>query len=139
MQNYLLLIAVATIILSLIFALAMSKIQSRKNNQAFWNSTSKRLLANIMVPLITGGIFILIIFFLGYSGLVIPLMLLVYGNSLLNASKYTVPQIRNLAFIEMGLGIMAVIWIADALWFWAIGFGLVHIIYGIFMHFKFEK
>jgi len=137
--DYLILIAITTILLSLISAVVMSRLQAKRKGQVFWNHTSRRLLVNIMVPLVAGGIFILIIFYLGYSGLVIPLMLLIYGNALLHASKYTVPQTRNLAFVEMGLGIMAVIWVTNALWFWALGFGLVHIIYGIFMHFEFEK
>ena len=54
-----------------------------------------------------------------------------------NASKFTLHDIRSLGILEITLGLMATHFIGFGLLFWAIGFGLLHIIYGIIMHVKY--
>jgi hypothetical protein len=68
-----------------------------------------------------------------------PITLLFYGLALVNASKYTVDEIRNLGIIEIVLGLLAFWQLDFALLFWGIGFGILHIIYGIFIHTKHQN
>jgi hypothetical protein len=35
--------------------------------------------------------------------------------------------------------VTATVWIGYGLWFWAAGFGLAHILYGIYVHLKVER
>ena len=56
-----------------------------------------------------------------------------------NASKYTLNDIRYLGLTEIFLGLVALVFLEYSLLFWAIGFGLVHIIYGIVMYYKYER
>ncbi|HEX2898591.1 MAG TPA: hypothetical protein VHS96_02615, partial [Bacteroidia bacterium] len=62
-----------------------------------------------------------------------------YGMALLNASKFTLPEIRYLAITELVLGLACAVWVGHSLIFWALGFGIAHIVYGAVMYFKYER
>lgn len=128
---YLLLIAFGTLILSIGFAILFTTRKIKKQNQNVWNIQSQRLLINLSIPLITGGLLCLMLLLKGFVGFLCPLTLIFYGLSLLNGSKYTIPEIRNLGLIEIFLGLLAFQLISYALLFWALGFGVIQIIYGL--------
>lgn len=113
--------------------------KAKKSGQQFWDVTSKRLLINLLLPLTVGGIFCLILLYHGIYGLIAPSMLIFYGLALINASKYTLNDIRYLGVTEIILGLISSIFIGYGLLFWAIGFGVLHIVYGALMYFKYEK
>jgi hypothetical protein len=93
----------------------------------------------MMIPLLSGGIFCLIMVYQRSVGMVAPAMLIFYGLALVNSSKYTLEEIRFLGMLEITLGLLAAFFIGYGLLFWAIGFGVLHIIYGIIMYFKYER
>ena len=97
------------------------------------------MVASLFVPMGAGGIFCLILVYNGLLHIAIPATMLFYGLSLLNASKYTVTEIRYLALSEIALGLIATIGFKYGIVFWAIGFGVLHIIYGILLYLKYEK
>ena len=113
--------------------------KAKHTGEKLWNAAARRMVYNMAIPLITGGIFILIIFFKGLLALVAPLTLIFYGLALLNASKYTYDEVKLLGMTQIGLGLIATYFIGYGLLFWALGFGVVHIIYGIYMHLNYEK
>jgi hypothetical protein len=113
--------------------------RSRKQNASMWDSTSKRLLINLLIPLITGGLFCFSLLIHGKISMVAPATLIFYGLALINASKYTFDDIRYLGMCEIALGLIASIYVGYGLLFWAIGFGVLHIIYGISMYYKYER
>lgn len=112
--------------------------RAQQKGQKMWDATSLRLGINMFIPLAAGGLFCLALLYHGYVGLVAPSTLLFYGLALVNASKYTLNDIRNLGLCEIALGLIAMIFIGYGLEFWAIGFGLLHIVYGIMMYNKYE-
>jgi hypothetical protein len=132
------LLAMASIvlILSLLSGILLTIRKARKNKQSIWDAQSKRLVVNLLIPLVTGGILCLILLARGYIGIIAPLTLIFYGLALVNASKYTLSEIRGLGLIEICLGLIAAYFIGYGLLFWAIGFGVMHIVYGIMMHIK---
>ncbi len=131
--------AVGVLILSLISALLDSRRKARKNDKKAWNATSRRLLTSMAIPLFTGGILIALLISKGLLGLIAPLTLLFYGLALYNAGSYTIQEVRLMGFTQMTLGLLNVAFISYGLLFWAIGFGVVHIMYGIYMYFRFER
>ena len=76
---------------------------------------------------------------LGEYALVAPGCLVFYGLALVNASKYTLGEIRYLGYGQLVLGIVNLWNVSYGLWFGALGFGILHIIYGIWMWYKYEK
>lgn len=134
-------IAFSVLIIALIGGFIFTFRQSRKKNIPLWGKTAKNLLINLAIPLITGGLFILAMLFNTVStyGLVAPACLVFYGLALINASKYTYTDIRFLGICEVILGIIAVFYIGYGLYFWTVGFGILHIFYGLIMYFKYER
>lgn len=123
--------------LSTVVWLTFSKI--RKTNQKFWSAGSRRLLINLAIPLITGGILILIFSYRGVYAVVAPFCLVFYGLALVNAAKYTRQEIFYMGLVEIGLGLLSALFPGIGLIFWALGFGLVHLIYGTVMHFRYDR
>lgn len=115
--------------------------KAKKAGQKIWDKTSKRLLINMAIPLVTGGIFCLALLKHGMFGfgLLAPTTLIFYGLACVNASKYTLDDIRYLGIMEIILGLIAINYIGYGLEFWALGFGVLHIIYGVKMYFKYER
>jgi len=136
---FLLIDGLAVLILALTAGIFFTTRKARKNSLPIWDNTAKRLLVNLFIPLVAGGAFCLILFYHKIIFLIAPATLLFYGLSLLNASKYTLHDIRYLGISEIILGLLAAFFVGYGLLFWAIGFGILHIIYGGVMYFKYEK
>jgi len=132
----LLLIAGTTLILAIGSTILFTRSETKKRKQKAWDQQTKRLLTSLAIPLFTGGILCLIILSKSYLGLVLPLTLIFYGLALINASKYTLKEIRSLGIIEILIGLFAAYFVEYSLLLWALGFGVIHIIYGIVMQLK---
>ncbi len=134
-------LGLAVLVVALIGGFLFTFRQSRKKNVPFWDKTAKTLLINLAIPLIAGGFFILALLFnsLDNYGLIAPACLVFYGLALINASKYTYTDIRFLGICEVALGIIAMFNVGYGLYFWAFGFGILHIFYGLIMYFKYER
>ncbi len=124
---------------ALLFGMFFTIRKTKKQGLSVWNSTSKRLLVSMMIPLGAGGLFCMGMLWHGYFWLCFPATLVFYGVALVNASKYTVNDTYYLGIAEIILGIIALFLARWNLIFWAIGFGVLHIVYGIVMYLKYEK
>tara|TARA_B100000497_G_C7690677_1_gene419792 strand:- start:2737 stop:3354 length:618 start_codon:yes stop_codon:yes gene_type:complete len=132
----LLAIALGVILFSLITGIYFTTRKAQKINQKLWDQHTKKYLINLSIPLISGGILSLILLLEGYGGLIAPLTLIFYGLALVNGSHFTLKETRSLGIMEILLGLLATYFVGYGLIFWAIGFGLLHIIYGAFMYFN---
>ncbi len=113
--------------------------KARRSQLPIWDLASKRLAINMAIPLATGGFFVFgLIEHSGWS-YVAPSCLVFYGLALVNASKYTLTDIRYLGLLEIALGCMNMYYPHYGLRFWAAGFGVLHIVYGLIMWWKYEK
>ena len=133
------LLAITILILALGTAVFLSYKRAGKRNEKLWNPTAKQLLVNMMVPLVVGGLLILFMVLKGLIGLVAPFSLLFYGLALFNAGQYTYQEVKILGLTEIILGLIGSWFVEYGLLFWALGFGVVHIIYGIHMNYKYER
>lgn len=133
------LLALAVLLLALLTAIYVSVREARKREEKLWNATSKRLLVNMLTPLFAGGVLILILIAKGMIGFIAPFSLLFYGLALFNGGNFTYPEVRILGFIQIVLGLISSYFVEYSLIFWAIGFGVVHIIYGIYLQFQYNK
>ncbi|HEY9008486.1 hypothetical protein [Ohtaekwangia sp.] len=135
----LILIASVVLVASIATGLWLSARKAQKHGEKLWNSTSKSLVFNMAVPLVSGGIFILVILYTGHFGLAAPACLIFYGLALIQASINTVDEVRYLGFSEIILGLISASLPGYGLIFWTIGFGVLHIIYGGIMYNKYDK
>jgi len=132
-------IAAIVLVASITTGLWMSARKAKKHNVSIWNATGKRMALNLAIPLVTGGIFIIIILFNGHFGLAAPACLLFYGLALISGSANLYDEIRYLGFCEIILGLISAALQGYGLIFWALGFGVLHIVYGSIMYNKYEK
>lgn len=137
--TFLLFDALVVLILSAATGIFFAVRNAKKKGLPVWDNAAKRLLINFALPLATGGAFCAILFYHDHFALMAPATLIFYGMALLNGSKYSIDDIRYLGIIEIVIGLLAAVFIGHGLIFWALGFGLVHIIYGIRFYIKYEK
>ena len=131
-------IALAVLALAVGTGIILTTRKARKNGLKIWDKTAKLLIINLLIPLITGGLLCLIFLHHGLVGIIAPSTLIFYGLALINASKYTFTDIRYLGFAEIVLGLISAYYAGFGLYFWAVGFGILHILYGTVMYFKYE-
>jgi hypothetical protein len=96
------------------------------------------LIINLAIPLVAGGLYCLVLLNYRLIGLIAPTTLIFYGIALVGASKYTLDEIRWLGISEIILGLINCVFIGYGVTFWAIGFGVLHIIYGLMMYVRYE-
>jgi len=134
----LVILSFTVLMLALASAIFFSWRKARKQGLPLWSPASKRLLIHLFIPLIAGGFFVLIL--INHAEiLVASATLIFYGLALVNAGKFTFGEIHYLGIFEIVLGILAGIFVSHGLLFWAIGFGLLHIIYGLVMYYRYER
>ncbi|MFP9113903.1 hypothetical protein ACLI1A_08155 [Flavobacterium sp. RHBU_3] len=132
-------IMAAVLLLSVGTALIMSASKAKKQGTTLFNSTAIRLLVNFAIPLGTGGVFALLLVQSHHYGLIAPVTLIFYGLACVNASKYTLRDVRYLGITVIIIGLIATYAIGYGLEFWALGFGVCHILYGSIMYFKYDR
>jgi hypothetical protein len=132
-------IAAATFIGAFVSAFFFTWLKSKKDGTPLWGNTAKRLLINVSIPVLVGGLFLFRMLHYGTFGLVAPGCLIFYGLGLINASKYTLDEIRYLGYVQIILGIINLWFVGYGLYFWAMGFGIMHILYGVYMWMKYER
>lgn len=135
----LLVIASFVLILSIGTGILLSLKKAKESNVKIWNVTSKRLVINFMIPLAVGGYIDLYLIEKENFSLVTPLTLIFYGLACVNASKYTLGDVRYLGLTMIALGIANTFFVGYGLVFGALGFGVCHIFYGGMMWFKYDR
>ncbi len=123
---------------SVVTGIILTTRKAKKHGAKIWDATSRRLVINFLIPLIVGGLYILIILNQQKYGQTGALMLIFYGLALVNASKYSLGDIRYLGFIQLILGLTCAWFPGYGFWLWVLGFGVMHIVYGSWMHFKYD-
>jgi hypothetical protein len=131
--------AILVLVLAVGISFYFSRRKSVKKGLKMWTPVSKRLIMNFLVPLITGGLFILILYFHHNWYLIIPTMLVFYGLALVGAGKFTYSEVFYLGVLEVITGLTAAIFPAFGILFWCFGFGVLHITYGLIMYRKYEE
>jgi hypothetical protein len=131
--------AVIVLSLAIMSAVSLSLRKAKRAGKNFWTPVSKRLLINLLIPLISGGIFIIILLFQNHIQLIVPGMLIFYGLALVSAGKFTYNEIFYLGILEIITGLVSAFYPDLGLLFWIFGFGILHIIYGLVMYRKYES
>jgi hypothetical protein len=130
--------AVIVLVLSVIFGFYFSVKKAKKDGKKFFTPISKRLLINLLIPLASGGIFVIVLLLQHNTQLIIPCFLIFYGLALVNAGKFTFGEIYYLGMIEIITGLISAFVPGWGLLFFVFGFGILHIIYGLSLYRKYE-
>lgn len=132
--DVLVLIAFIVLFLSLVTGAVMAVKKDTWNDLA-----TKKLLFNLFIPLIVGGIYSITLYYQGLFGWIAPVTMIFYGLGLFSAGKFSMPEIQFLGIIFSALGLFATFLIDYGLLIWGFGFGFLHLIFGIIIYLKYEK
>lgn len=132
-------IAAGTFSAALLVAFAFTFIRSRKEGIPIWGSSARRLLLNVFIPLVPGGLLLLRLIEKGMADIIAPVSLIFYGLALINAARYTLGEIKYLGYGQLLLGMINLWFPGYGLYFWAMGFGVLHMTYGAIMWFRYER
>lgn len=132
-------IALGVLIASVLTGLILTANKAKRKGQSIWGKTSKQLLFQMTVPLAAGGLLVIILLTRHYYGITSPAMLIFYGLALIGASNFTFNDVKYLGLTEVLLGLIAACLPGYGLIFWALGFGVLHIVYGTIMYFKYDR
>ncbi|MDD2289038.1 MAG: hypothetical protein PHT64_01715 [Bacteroidales bacterium] len=132
-------VAALVLVVSVSFAYFLSLKKARRDKKDFWTAVSRKMLLNLSIPLATGGVLAIIFLIKGNPELVVPVFLIFYGLALINASKFTLGEIFYLGLLEIVTGLLVAVF--PGLWLagWTLGFGVLHIVYGLVMYGKYGK
>ena len=136
-----LLISIAALILatSLITLYITARNKSGNEGIPLFNSSFSRTLKSLFIPLFSGGVFCVFLLYHQMFGLVAPATLIFYGLGLISCSKYSYYELEFLGYFELVLGFIASYFMGTGLLFWIIGFGIAHILFGYYIHVKYDK
>jgi len=114
-------------------------LRSRQLKAKFWNATARKISINFGVPFLSGSLVVFHLLTNDYISMVAPVSIIVYGIAVFCASHNSFVESRLLAVLEIALGVVALWFPGQGLWFWMVGFGLLHILYGIVFWFNHER
>ncbi len=135
----LLIIASIVFFLTIGTAIILSNRKATKLKAKLWDTTGKQLTEHLFIPVLFGGLFIVLLYYHAAYTLIAPASLIFYGLGLINASKYTVRDIKLLGITEAILGVTCGLFPGYGLLFWFVGFGVMHVVYGTIMYLKYDK
>ncbi len=135
----LMVIASVILIISLVILYLTASSKTKKEGIKLFNPTFQRTIKSLIVPLLSGGAFSFFLIHHQMYGLVAPATLIFYGLGLIAASRNSYEELEILGYLELVLGILASYFMGAGLLFWVIGFGLGHILFGGYLHFKYDK
>lgn len=138
-MTFLLADAALVLILAVATGIFLTTRKAHKDGNSLLDAAAKKLIINLCIPLFTGGVFCLALIYHSNWSYVVPSMLVFYGLALVHASKYTRDDVRSLGVSEIVLGLISLFVVGYGLVFWTLGFGVLHIVYGTYMYYKYEK
>lgn len=128
-----------TLVIALTVAFYFTWHRAKRNSLDLWNMASRRFALHLALPLLAGGIFVLVLHRFGTYELICPAMLVFFGLALMNAGKYSFSETVVLGTVELALGLAAALWIEAGLVLWALGFGVATMVYGALMFVHYER
>jgi hypothetical protein len=134
-----LIVAGVILITAIFFAVLFTTRRAKRKGLKVWTRTTRMMLIALAIPLGTGGIFCVFLLYYRLIFLIAPSTLIFYGLALLNASKFTLNEIQWLGISEISIGLISCFFTGYGLIFWMLGFGILHIVYGAFMYFRYER
>jgi len=131
--------AIVVLILAIASGIFFTTRKAKQEGESIWDKKILTLVWNLAVPLVTGGLFCLVLLWYKLFVFVAPATLIFYGISLFSAGNYTHNDVKQLGLFQIVLGLANCFFLGKGLYFWAFGFGVMHIVYGIIMYYKYER
>jgi len=134
----LMLLGISVFVVAFAGAFYFTRRKARRFELPLWSTALMQMLMQGFFPMFAGGAFCVAFIYYGCGQFVAPACLAFYGLALVSASRHTLSDIRYLGMLHVALGCSALFFPYLGLYFWALGFGVLHILYGSMMWNKYE-
>lgn len=138
-QRYLIIDALAVLAIAAALSVFFSSRMAKKKGIPLWTPAGRYLITELAIPLAAGGVFCSAAIIHKTFFLLPAIMLTFYGLALVNASKFAVKEVRYLGLTQLTIGLLAALIPGEGMNFWVLGFGVMHILYGVRIYLKYEK
>lgn len=133
-------VALCLLVIAFLTVFFMAYLKARRHQLRFkMDITMRRLLLNFFIPMVAGGLLCLALVQQQHYGLISSITLIFYGLALINSSHFSYPALRYLGYAELALGLVDCFLVNYAVVMWFLGFGLLHIVFGIVFMLKYER
>ena len=133
-------ISIGLLVVAFSTVLVMAYLKAKRHNLRFtMDTTMRRLLLNFFIPMVAGGLLCIALLTQQHYGLVSSITLIFYGLALINSSHFSYPELRYLGYAELILGLIDCFLVDYAVLTWFLGFGVLHIVFGIIFMLKYER
>ncbi len=134
------LVAIGLLVVAFATVFVMAYMKAKRHNLRFtFDTTMRRLLLNFFIPMVAGGLLCIALLAQQHYGLVSSITLIFYGLALINSSHFSYPALRYLGYAQLALGLIDCFLVDYAVLTWFIGFGVLHIVFGIIFMLKYER
>lgn len=134
-----LLLAALVLVLAMGTAVVLSYQTAVQRGERLANPVAGRVAVQMAVPLVTGGLLLLLFLSKGWIGWLAPFSLIFYGLALYQTGTYTYHELKSLGLLQVVLGLAGAWFPAYGLLCWSIGFGLAHIVFGLLLHYRYQR
>lgn len=134
-----LLLGIAVLLMAVVTAVVLSYRTAVQRGERLANPVARRVVVQMAVPLVTGGLLLLLLLSKGWIGWLAPFSLIFYGLALYQTGTYTYHELQLLGCIQVVLGLVGAWYPAYGLLCWAAGFGLAHIVFGLLLHYRYQR
>ena len=133
-------IALCLLVVAFLTVFLFAFLKAKRHQLRFTlDATMRRLLLNFFIPMVAGGLLCLALVQQHHYGLISSITLIFYGLALINSSHFSYPALRYLGYAELVLGLIDCFLVNYAVVMWFLGFGLLHIVFGIVFMLKYER
>lgn len=133
-------IAIGLLVVAFATVFLMAYLKAKRHNLRFtFDTTMRRFLLHFFIPMVAGGLLCIALLLQQHYGLVSSITLIFYGLALINSSHFSYPALRYLGYAELALGLVDCFMVNYALLTWFLGFGVLHIVFGIIFMIHYER
>ena len=133
-------IAIGLLVVAFATVFLMAYLKAKRHNLRFtFDTTMRRFLLHFFIPMAAGGLLCIALLMQQHYGLVSSITLIFYGLALINSSHFSYPALRYLGYAELVLGLIDCFMVNYALLTWFLGFGVLHIVFGIIFMIQYER
>jgi hypothetical protein len=132
-------VAFVVLIASIGTGLYFSYKKAKANGELLFNQAGKKVIKEFALFMVTAGIILIILYSKGYLYLLSPMCLIMYGLAHIHIASFINSEVRSLGLAILMIGLVSLLFPGYGLVAWTLGFGVMHIVYGFLMWYKYER
>lgn len=133
------LVAFIVLVASIATGIFFSWKKAKESGEKLFNKVAWKILGHFSIFMLSALVLLIATYLNGYYTLLAPICLLFYGLSLIHVSSFINSEVFGLGLSIVAIGLISLFFPGYGLLCWTLGFGLMHMIYGFMMWYKYDR